>query len=299
MSNMVGLQECYWWGTSIRNNLDSIIEYTAKSGADYIELNPSTFLNMSKKEQKELKNKINDKGLGITVNGSLMTADKNLISEDRLVVESGKNHCKTVLEACGNLNSPIWTGLIHGVWLSNPKGRNIKEEKKEIIERAVKNIKSILHYAEEYNVICCLEIVNRYELFYLNTGKEGVDFCKEVSSPYCKVLLDTYHMNIEEDNSAQTIQYVQGEGELANIHIGESNRKIPIGEHGNIDWESFGSAVKESGYTGPISLEPYPFSTAKNAVSVSVWRDLYDPDDLEKALEYSQKGIAYMKKIIK
>lgn len=79
--------------------------------------------------------------------------------------------------------------------------------------------------AEEYDINYCLEIVNRYEQYLLNTAAEGVDFVRELDSPKIKLLLDCFHMNIEEDSFSEAIKTA---GELlGHFHIGECNRKVP------------------------------------------------------------------------
>ena len=54
--------------------------------------------------------------------------------------------------------------------------------------------------AEDCDVIFCVEVVNRFEQFMMNTAAEGIAFAQEVGSPNCKILLDTFHMNIEEES---------------------------------------------------------------------------------------------------
>jgi D-psicose/D-tagatose/L-ribulose 3-epimerase len=71
----------------------------------------------------------------------------------------------------------------------------------------------------------CLEVVNRFETYILNTSEEAVRYCKSVDSKRVKILLDTFHMNIEEDNIADAIplagQY------LGHLYVGEGNTKVP------------------------------------------------------------------------
>lgn len=59
--------------------------------------------------------------------------------------------------------------------------------------------------AEDCGVLYCCEVVNRFEQYLLNTAKEGVEFVKRLGSPNARVLLDTFHMNIEEDSMVDAI----------------------------------------------------------------------------------------------
>jgi D-psicose/D-tagatose/L-ribulose 3-epimerase len=67
-------------------------------------------------------------------------------------------------------------------------------------------------------------VVNRFEQFLLNTAAEAVAYVNEVGSTNLKILLDTYHMNIEEDSIAGAI--TTAGSLLGHLHIGENNRKL-------------------------------------------------------------------------
>jgi D-psicose/D-tagatose/L-ribulose 3-epimerase len=68
-------------------------------------------------------------------------------------------------------------------------------------------------------------VVNRFEQYLLNTAEEGVAFIKRVGSPNLKLLLDTFYMNIEEDNISKALTLTGDQ--LGHFHIGETNRKTP------------------------------------------------------------------------
>ena len=66
-------------------------------------------------------------------------------------------------------------------------------------------MKEVMKTVEDCNVYFNIEVVNRFEQFMINTAAEGVDYCKRVGSRHCKVLLDMFHMNIEEDSIYESI----------------------------------------------------------------------------------------------
>lgn len=103
------------------------------------------------------------------------------------------------------MNSSIWTRIVHGVWGSRPFTSN-PDEIIETRKLALDGAFQVMEIAAEYGVTICLEIVNRYEMYYLNTVDDGIDFCTKVNSPFCKLLLDTYHMSIEEDQMIDSVQ---------------------------------------------------------------------------------------------
>ena len=64
--------------------------------------------------------------------------------------------------------------------------------------------------------------VFRYEGYILNTCEEAIDFVDEIGSSHVKIMLDTFHMNIEEDNIAAAIR--KAGKRLGHLHLGEQNR---------------------------------------------------------------------------
>ena len=74
-------------------------------------------------------------------------------------------------------------------------------------ERSISAVKEIMKVAEDKGITFAVEVVNRYESSLVNTAEEAVKYVDEVGSPNCKILLDTYHMNIEEDSFAGAIKF--------------------------------------------------------------------------------------------
>ena len=85
----------------------------------------------------------------------------------------------------------------------------------------------------------------------MNTAAEGIAFCKRVGSPNCKILLDTFHMNVEEDSLSGSI--LQSKGWLGHFHLGETNRRPP-GE-GRIPWPEIFGALREINYQGAVTMD--------------------------------------------
>jgi len=96
-----------------------------------------------------------------------------------------------------------------------------------------------------------IEPLNRYEGSYINTASEAVLFIEKNDLKRFGILLDAFHMNIEEKSPAGAIRTAGGK--LAHFHIADSNREVP-GE-GHIDFNSISKALKEVGYVGYLSAE--------------------------------------------
>lgn len=299
MKNKIALHMCYWSGTEAGKDLDNVIAYTVQVQPDVLEMTPAAFLDMTRAQRKELRKRIEDLGMTVSANSGLMSAANDTSSPDPAIRKLGLEHCRRVLEACADMGSPYWSGLMHSAWCLKPDMNDAIADKQRTWERSVAAMKEVSKIAEDCGVVCAIEIVNRYEHFLLNTAEEGIAFCREVNHPCCKILLDVFHMSIEEDNMPSAILAGQKSGYLACIHVGETNRRIPIGGPTNIDWHGVGEAIRQSGYGGPLVLEPLPFATSATAAKVCLWRNVSDPSDPEKLVKEGRQSVAFMRSLVK
>ena len=134
-------------------------------------------------------------------------------------------------------------------------------------------MKEIIKVAEDCGVTYCVEAVNRFETCLINTAKEALDYVAEVDSKNIGVLLDTYHMNIEEDSIGDAIRLV-GADRLKSFHTGDNNRRAP--GRGHIDWDEVFSALADIGYKGRIVSEPFIMQGGEVGRDIHVYRDLIE-----------------------
>ncbi len=130
----------------------------------------------------------------------------------------------------------------------------------------VEGVSQICSYARALGLTVVFEVLNRYETHLVHTAEESLALLSQVGQPNLKVLLDTYHMNLEEANLPAAIR--QTGPHLGLFHLADSNRR-GIGE-GHTDFAEIWGALREVGYTGPLILEatapgPNPFTPVKGA----------------------------------
>jgi len=128
----------------------------------------------------------------------------------------------------------------------------------------VVGVQRIAERAQELGLRLAIEVLNRYESHLLNTAEEAVHFVEEVGAPNVGLLLDTYHMNIEEAGLGNAIRTAGGH--LALFHAADSNRQA-VGR-GHTDFFNVMQALKSIGYDGSIIVEctasgPDPFTPIK------------------------------------
>jgi D-psicose/D-tagatose/L-ribulose 3-epimerase len=94
-------------------------------------------------------------------------------------------------------------GALHSYWpidYSNPL------DKAGDRARGLEGISSLADFAADLDVNLCLEVLNRFENHVLNTVEEGVAFVREIGKPNVNMMLDTFHMNIEEGSFGEAIR---------------------------------------------------------------------------------------------
>ena len=279
--NKIGIMYAYWiqdWTGDYVYYLNKV----ADLGFDILEVGTTHILDMSDSNLKKLKSAATERGIEITY-GVGFPLDKDLASEDNVIRKKGIEYAKRTLEAIYHMNGKIFCGINYSSWQGLINKGIV--DKKPWLDRSIKSIKEIVKIAEDFGIYYCLEVVNRFEQYLLNTAEEGISFCKIVDSPNIKLHLDTFHMNIEEDSIAEAI--IKTGKYLGHIHFGENNRNVP-GKGGHIPWDEVFRALGEISYKGFIVMEPFVRMGGEVGRDIKVWRNLSKNCD-EKCLDEDAK----------
>ena len=127
-------------------------------------------------------------------------------------------------------------------------------------------LKQCAEAAEAAGVILLLEPLNRYECDWLNTTEQTLDLINKLDSANVKYLADTFHMNIEEADIAQSIR--KAEKKFGYIHLVDSNRQVP--GHGHVQFVDILRALRDIGYDSYISFECLPWPDVKTACADAI-----------------------------
>jgi sugar phosphate isomerase/epimerase len=114
-------------------------------------------------------------------------------------------------------------------------------------------LQTACQWAGEHGVRLVIEPLNRYEADAVATAQDALDLISAVGSPCLGMLLDTYHVNIEEASPVAAASLAAKSGRLWHVHLGDSNRWPP--GQGHFDFSSFVRALFAAGYTGYLSAE--------------------------------------------
>ncbi|MEG1012549.1 MAG: sugar phosphate isomerase/epimerase, partial [Ruthenibacterium sp.] len=154
-------------------------------------------------------------------------------------------------------------------------------DKEGDLHRSIAGMKRLAALAADYDITLCMEVLNRHEGYLLNTAQECVDYVNAVGADNVKVMLDTYHMNMEEDSFTQAI--LLAGSQLGRVHVGENNRKLP-GQGNMIPWRDIGQALRSVQYDGDIVMEPFVLHGGEVGRDIRIWRDL-KPNCTEATLD--------------
>lgn len=296
MEKRIGMHSGYFRGTYLENDVFKIVHIVHEAGGNAVEFMPGQLFSLSQKQRTQFRTLLEDLDMELIV-GAGRSTSTDPSSPDPSVRAAAFSFAKEVMELLFQLGCHKWDGLIHACWPGRPSGTLTMEEKSCTLFRSAESMRRILHFADQYDVDLCFEVVNRFEHYLLNTAEEALIFCEMINHPRARILLDTFHMNIEENDICDAIRSVCLAGRLGHFHVGEANRSIPGTVPSHLDWEGIFAALQDSGYHGTIILEPFVISGTSYSSNVSLWRDLTYGCSFSKYLENINTGITFIQKL--
>lgn len=276
-----------YWSKDWEGEYIKTIERAADCGFDVLEIFTPLLLTLPQKKLEEVKAAAEERKIELSFLIGL-GKDHDISSEDDGVRRAGVEYLKQILEKVHFLGGKNFSGINYCAWADFSE----YERKAEKTKSSIKSLKELGKVAEEYGISYNLEITNRFENFLLNTSAEAVDLVKEVNSPNVNILLDTFHMNIEE---ASMYDAIIGAGEkLGHFHAGENNRVVPYGGS-MMAWDQVAKGLKEIGYQKTITLEPLVRTGGTVSRDSNIWRDMTNQADDKRMDEMAKEGLAYIK----
>jgi D-psicose/D-tagatose/L-ribulose 3-epimerase len=280
--NLIGIHYGYWTQSWSSDPLQ-FIERAKRCGFDVLEVNAVIVGRMSDQERSRLRTAAEKANLTLTYSIG-MKDDVDLTSSDAATRKRGVALLQDISRAMKQMGGTIMAGINYSSW---PRKLQPDEDKKALTDRAVEGVREAIKTAEDCGVLFCIEVVNRFEHFLMNTAAEGLAFAERVQSPNCKLLLDTFHLNIEEDSMSDAIR--QAGAMLGHFHIGEPNRRPP--GRGRMPWAEIFGALHDINYQSAIVMEPFLLPGGDVGRDISVFRDLLGSADLDDEATESAKFV--------
>lgn len=273
------------WTSTLNEDTVKIFHKVKEMGFDGVEIPLINAMEIEFKLIEKLRNELEKINLECTCCAGL-GKNENLIDDDESIRERGKSYLKRFIDICSDFGTDTLDGVLYGTFEMS-KGRGRTQEEWNL---AVKLIREMADYAKDKKVTLCLEAINRYETYFLNTAEDGVCLLKDIGRDNVKLHLDTYHMNIEEKDFYTPI--VKSKGYLGYMHCCGNDRGIP--GTGHVNWDEVFKGLSEIGYDGWLVIESFYGPMKVMPVASSVWRKLADNID-----DIPRQGLKFIREKMK
>jgi D-psicose/D-tagatose/L-ribulose 3-epimerase len=257
----------YLWADDMHDGLIPVLEKLKRIGYDGVEV---PIFDLDQWKWKAWARRLDDIGLERTAN-TVIAPEHNPVSADRTIREAAYQHMQAVVDCCATVGSSILCGP-HQVALGVFTGRGATNDE---WKRSVDHLRRVAEYAAGSGVVLAEEVVNRFELYHLNTLDQGIRLVDEVGHPNCRLHLDTFHAHIEEKNTADAIR--RAGGRIAHVHISENDRGVP--GTGSVAWDATFGALRDIGYDGWLTVEAFGNLLPNLAAATKIWRPLFESEE--------------------
>lgn len=194
---------------------------------------------------KEILTKLNLNISGLRTGLAYLREGISLSDPNTIIRKKAINRLKDNIILASKFNTSILLGLMQG---KLKPGVSVAQAKKWIIDSLIE----CTDFAKDYNVLIKLEPINRYQLNYNNTITEVIEIIDEVKSGYLSLLIDSYHMKIEEKSINDSINLARRY--ISHVHLADSNRAAPNSK-GEINFPDIINSLKNIHYKGFITIE--------------------------------------------
>ena len=264
-TNKLGVHALVFSGGTSPEEITEIVRRTKEAGYDVLELSlhdaPSLDVPAARAE-------IDAAGLDVVCSRGLAFA-ADVSSDDPAVVAKGATLLQDSLQITHGLGGTHFTGALYsalgkyGAPLSAAGRANV-----------VATLQELAKEAEAKGMTLGLEICNRYETNVINTAADALRLADDIGADNVLIHLDTYHMNIEEDDFVRPVLLVGDR--LGYVHVGENHRGY-LGS-GHLDFTGFFHTLAAIDYRGPITFESFSSAVVSPTLSndLAIWRNLWD-----------------------
>lgn len=284
-----GIYYAYWdkeWG----GDFIKYISKVKKLGYDILEVACGDFHTKSKKDFKKLKKIADTEGIILT-GGYGPRPEHNIASTDKSLIKNAFKFWADVFKKMEIAGIDRIGGALYSYW---PVDYSQVIDKQADFERSVIRMRVLADMAADHGITLNMEALNRFEGYMMNVAKEAIDYVNSVDRPNVKILLDTFHMNIEEDSILEAIESVGPL--LGHLHVGEADRKPPYAG-GRMPWREIGESLEAIDYQGYVVLEPFVMPLGKIGKDIHVWRNIFEDISEEYLDKKAAESVSFLRKL--
>ena len=290
--NKLGIFVNFWekkWGIDYRYYIDKV----QKLGYDILEFQAQPLLEMTNEECRAIKKYADERGIKLSYSLGL-NPKYDISNPDKEVRAGGIEYLSNIVRNIAVMEGELFSGVTQAGW-GIPSYFVDEAEQEALYCRSVESMKEVMKVAEKEGVTVCCEAVNRFESPLVNTAAEAIRYADLVDSKNIGIHLDTYHMNIEENNIGDAIRLVGKR--LRHFHTGENNRNVP--GRGHLDWDEIFKALKDIDYKNDIVSEPFLMMGDEVGYDIRVWRPILENPTEERLDQEARFLLEFTKGMMK
>jgi len=277
-----GVNTWVWSSPLTAIELEKLAPLVAGMGFDWIEVPLESLDDLDPIQGAAI---IREYGLGVSACAA-MGPDRDLIHPDESIRTNGMDYVRGAILSSQKLGATNLVGPIYSAvgrtWQSTA------EERARDTDLLVSQLQDLAKYADDHGVVLCIEPLNRFETSFINLAAQAVEIVDRVAHPACQIMLDTFHMNIEEKSLGDAIRAAGPR--LKHVHTCENDRGAP--GSGNVDWNDVAQALKDIHYDGPLVIESFTSKVKSIARAAAIWRSFAPTQDA-----LAQDGLIFLKKL--
>jgi sugar phosphate isomerase/epimerase len=242
-------------------NLKKAFSKTAAHGYEGVELmtkNPKTL------DGEKIKEWLSENNLLLTglCTGHVYGEDKlGLVEPDEEICKKAFNRFKEFIDFAAE-----YFGDGTMVNIGRVRGMGYSDDRKRTLDEMGKVFRELADYAKPKGIRLVLEPITAQQTNYINTTQDGIEMVDRVGRNNFGLMLDVYHMNIEDDDIYESFR--QAGDKCWFIHFTDSDRKHP--GSADLDFKKIVHTLYEIQYDGFVSMEILPLPDPDTAARASI-----------------------------
>ncbi|GAA4368417.1 sugar phosphate isomerase/epimerase family protein [Paeniglutamicibacter cryotolerans] len=269
MDRKLGVNTWIWTSPLNDDSLAELCAHAASLGFDAIELPLETPGDWDAAAAREV---LADYRLTPVVIGA-MAPGRNLIAASPGEIDSTGDYLRACIDAADAVGATTVAGPFYAA--TGRTWRMGEAERQAAYLQLRSHLAPLAEHAADRGICLAIEPLNRYETSLINTVDQALDALEPLLGPGLGLTLDSYHLNIEEQDIAAAV--ARATGHIAHVQVSGNDRGAVGADH--FDWLGFLHALDLAGYAGPLCLESFTAHNASIAVAASIWRPLASTQD--------------------
>jgi sugar phosphate isomerase/epimerase len=193
---------------------------------------------------------------GMWGRANMRSINRRLITRDGSVLSKTEDYVKKCIRLCEKMDGKTFNICLFSddslIGIDRNHEWLLDKKKKKLVSSVIMTLRQLARYARDHNVELLIEPLNRYSTPACCTAYDATKIIETIADANVGLMLDTFHMNIEEDSLEETIANSR---DLRHIHISDNNRKMP--GFGHIDFGGIIKSLKKIRFNRFLTFEPF------------------------------------------